>query len=164
MRKTILAVTTAAAAVTAAAALGLTGAATASTTKTEHLSFMDTSKTSQVHSVIATGAFTDDGTILLSHSAATMRLSHGTIKVTPQFTQAPQTKVDKATCLVTEHSSGTYTLSHGTGRYKGITGSGKFTQSASQVGPTLHKECSFTSGNPVASQQTLVARGPVSRP
>ena len=164
MRKTILAVTTAAAAVIAAAALGLTVAATAATTKTEHFSFVDTSNTSQVPSVIATGAFTDGGTIVLSHSAATMHLSNGTIEVTPKFTQAPQTTSDNATCLVTEHSSGTYTLSHGTGSYKGISGSGTFTQSASQIGPTLHEKCSFTSGNPVASQQTLIASGPISLP
>lgn len=162
MRKTSLAVTTAA----AVAALGITVAATASGgTKTEHFSFMDTSNTSQVHSVIATGAFTGGGSILLKHSgASTMHLSDGTINVTPHFTQAPQTNVNTTICMVTEHSSGTYTLSHGTGIYKRISGSGKFTQSARQIGPTPHGKCSFTSGNPVASQQTLSANGPVSVP
>ena len=56
-----------AAAVAAAAALALTAEATASTPpRSETLSFMDASSTSQVFGVIATGAFTDAGTILIN--------------------------------------------------------------------------------------------------
>jgi hypothetical protein len=162
MRKVILVITAAAATV----AVGISVTATASTTnRTEHFSFIDTSSTAQVFSVIATGAFTGGGTDHLNGSgASTVRLSGGTIKVQPHFTATPNTHMNTTTCLVIEHSSGTYTLSDGTGKYKGISGSGKFTQSARQVGPTPNGKCSFTNGSPVASQQILDASGPVSLP
>jgi hypothetical protein len=160
MRKTILAVTTA-----AIATLGIIVAATASAgTKTEHFSFIDTSDSSQAASAIATGAFTAGGTTVLNRGSDTLRLSHGTIKIEIHFTQAPKTTANPTTCLVTEHSSGTYRLAAGTGTYKGISGSGHFAQAAQQVGPAPHGKCSFTSGNPIASQQTVTASGPVSLP
>ena len=160
MRKTILAVTTA-----AIAALGITIAATASAaTKTEHFSFIDTSDGSQAASAIATGAFTAGGTTVLNRGTDTLRLSHGTIKLAIHFTHAPKTSANPTTCLITEHSSGTYRLAGGTGTYKGISGSGHFAQAAHQVGPTAHGKCSFTSGTPSASQQIVTASGPVSLP
>jgi hypothetical protein len=160
MRQTILAVTTA-----AVAALAITVAATASaSTRTEHFSFIDTSNSSQTASAIATGAFTAGGTTVLNRGTDTLRLSHGTIKIEIHFTHAPQTTANPTTCLISEHSSGTYTLADGTGKYKGISGSGHFAQAAHQVGPTPDAKCSLTSGNPVASQQTVTASGPVSLP
>jgi hypothetical protein len=160
MRKTILAAATA-----AIAALAITAAATASaSTTTEHFSFIDTSDSSQAASAIATGAFTDGGTTVLNRGSDTMRLSNGTIKIEIHFTHAPKTNANPTTCLVTENSSGTYTLANGTGTYKGISGSGHFAQAAHQVGPTTHGKCSLTSGNPIASQQTVTASGPVSLP
>jgi hypothetical protein len=160
MRKIILAVTTA-----AIAALAITVAAAASTgTKTEHFSFIDTSDSSQAASAIATGAFTTGGATVLNRGTDTLRLSHGTIKMKIHFTHAPQTTANPTTCLVTEHSSGTYTLADGTGTYTGLSGSGRFAQAAHQVGPTANGKCSFASGNPVASQQIVTASGPVSLP
>jgi hypothetical protein len=162
MRKAILVVTVAA----ATAAVGISIAATASTTnKTEHFSLIDTSNTAQVFSVIATGAFTGGGTDDMRGSGpSTIRLAGGTIKLQGHATEPPKTNTNSTICLVTEHSAGTYTLLGGTGIYKGISGSGKYTQSASQVGPTPNGKCSFTSGNPVGSQQTITASGPVSLP
>lgn len=160
MRKTILAVT-----IAAIAALASTVAATASASpQTEHFSFIDTSDSSQAASAIATGAFTAGGTTVLNRGSDTMRLSNGTIKFEIHFTHAPKTNANPTSCLVTEQSSGTYTLTDGTGSYTGIRGSGRFAQAAHQVGPTAHGKCSFTSGNPVASQQTVTASGPVSLP
>lgn len=54
--------------------------------------------------------------------------------------------------------------SSGTGANRGITGSGRFTQSASQVGPRVHGHCSLSSGHPIASQQSVIAKGRVSLP
>jgi hypothetical protein len=160
MRKSILAVTSA-----AVAALAITVAATASPgTKIEHFSFIDTSNSSQAASAIATGAFTAGGTTVLNRGTDTLRLSHGTIKIAIHFTHAPQTTANPTTCLVAEHSSGTYTLAAGTGIYDRISGSGHFAQAAHQVGPTAHSKCSLASGNPVASQQIVTASGPVSLP
>jgi hypothetical protein len=162
MRKAILVVTLAA----ATAAVGISVAATASTTnKTEHFSFIDTSNTAQVFSAIATGAFTGGGTYDSNGSgASTMHLFGGTIKLQGHATEPPETNTNRTTCLVTEHSAGTYTLLGGTGIYKGISGSGKYAQSARQVGPTPNGKCSFTSGNPVGSQQVITASGPLSLP
>jgi hypothetical protein len=162
MRNTIIA--TAA----AAAVLAITADATASTPpRSETFSFMDASSTSEVFGVIATGVFTDAGTILINGPGkhpATMRLSHGTIKARARFTKAPRVDVNPKTCFVTESSAGTLKLLGGTGAYKGITGSGKFTQATIEIVPTLHGKCSFASGTFVGSQQTISARLNVSLP
>lgn len=162
MRKVILAVTVAAA--TTVVAISVVASA-ATTNKTEHLSLIDTSTTAQTFSVIATGAFTAGGTYEMSGSGpSTIRLAGGTIKLAGHVIVPPKTETNRTTCLITEHSSGTYTLAGGTGIYQGISGSGRYTQSARQVGPTNSGTCSFTSGNPVASQQIITASGPVSLP
>ena len=162
MRKTIFAATA------AAAALSLTAQATASPPpRSETLSFMDASSTSEVFGVIATGVFTDAGTILINGPGkhpGRMLLSHGTIKAKARFTKAPHVKFNPNTCFVAERSAGTLELLGGTGAYKGITGSGKFTQSTSEIVPTLHGKCSFSSGAFVGSQQTISAHLRVSLP
>ena len=162
MRNTIIAATA------ATAVLAITADATASTPpRSETLSFMDASSTSEVFGVIATGVFTDAGTILINgpgKHTATMRLSHGTIKAKARFTKAPRVDVNPTTCFVTESSAGTLKLLGGTGAYKGTTGSGKFTQSTIEIVPTLNGKCSFSSGTFVGSQQTISARLDVSLP
>ena len=139
MRKTMFAAT----APPAAAALAVTAEATASTpSRSETLSFMDASSTSQVFGVIATGAFTDAGTILINGPGkhpGTMLLSHGTIKAKAQFTKAPHLDVNPTTCFVTERSAGTLQLLGGTHAYRGITGTGTFTQSAREIVPTVRQ-------------------------
>jgi hypothetical protein len=156
------------AATAAAAVLAITAEATASTPpRSETLSFMDASSTSEVFGVIATGAFTDAGTILINgpgKHAATMLLSHGTIKAEARFTKPPQVDVNAKTCFVAERSAGTLKLFGGTGTYKGITGSGKFTQSASEIVPTMRGKCAFSGETFVGSQQTISARLRVSLP
>jgi hypothetical protein len=93
---------------------------------------------------------------------STVRFSGGTIKFQTHVTGPPRTTLNQATCLATDHAAGNYTLLSGTRIYNGISGSGKVTQSARQVGPTPNGKCSFMSGNPVASQQIINASGPVS--
>lgn len=156
MRKPIFVLTA------AAAILAIPTAATASTPpKSETLSFMDASGNSEVFGVIATGAFTDAGTILINGPGkppATMRLSHGTIKAQARFTQAPHVNVNPKTCFISERSSGTLKLLGGTGTYKGITGSGKFTQSTIEIVPTTRGKCAFSGNHTfVGSQQTISA-------
>jgi hypothetical protein len=157
MRRTMFVIT----AVAVAAALADTAEATASTPpRSETLSFMDATSTSEVFGVIATGAFTDAGTILINGPGkhpGTMLLSHGTIKAKAHFTTAPRIDVNPTTCFVTERSAGTLELLGGTRAYAGITGSGTFTQSASEIVPTMRGKCSPSSGAFVASQQTITA-------
>ncbi len=166
MRKTRLATT--AAAVAAAAALAVTAEATASTpSRSETLSFMDASSASQVFGVIATGAFTDAGTILINGPGkhpGTMLLSHGTIKAKARFTKAPHLDVNPTTCFVTERSAGTLQLLGGTHAYRGITGTGTFTQSAREIVPTVHGKCSLSNEAFVGSQNTITAHLRVSLP
>jgi hypothetical protein len=166
MRRTILATT--AAAVAAAAALAATAEATPLTPPgSETLSFMDASSTSEVFGVIATGVFTDAGTILINGPGkppATMRLSHGKIKAKARFTKARHVDVNPTTCFVTERSAGTLELLGGAGAYKGITGSGVFTQSASEIVPTLRGKCSLSNEAFIGSQQTITAHLRVSLP
>jgi hypothetical protein len=166
MRKTMFATT--AAAVAAAAALALTAEATASTPpRSETLSFMDASSTSEVFGVIATGAFTDAGTILINGPGkhpGTMLLTRGMIKAKARFTKAPHVDVNPTTCFMTERSAGTLELLSGTRAYTGITGSGTFTQTASEIVPTMHGKCSLSSGAFVGSQQTITAHLHVSVP
>ncbi len=163
MRSTIFVATAA-----AVALLAVTAKATASTPpRSETLSFMDASSTSEVFGVIATGAFTDAGTILINGPGkhpGTMLLSQGTIKAKARFTKAPRVDVNPTTCSVTERSAGTLELLGGARAYKGITGSGKFTQSAIEIVPKARGKCSFSSGAFIGSQQTITAHLNVSLP
>lgn len=152
----------------AAAALAIAGGATASAnTKTEHLSFIDTSNNpnSNTYSAIATGAFTAGGTAALgSHRhPATLRFSNGTIKLT--FKAGPfKNRANVKTCLQTTVDSGTYKLASGTGAYKGITGSGKFTLQFRAVGTSVNGKCSTSTPTTVADQNIITLSGPVSLP
>jgi hypothetical protein len=160
VRKMVLA----GAAVALAAALAITGAAMATTTGTEHFSFIDTSNTnSQTYSAIATGAFTAGGTAVLPAGKGTLRFGGGTIKVTVKLKGAPKTTSNLKACVYTFAESGTYTIVSGTGDYAGITGSGKFTLKGTAVGPIVKGKCS-TKANTVGSQAIITASGPVSLP
>lgn len=163
MRTTMFAATAAVAAI-----LAVTADATAATPpRSETLSYMDASSTSEVFGVIAMGAFTDAGTILINGPGkhpGTMRLSHGTIRAKAQFTQTPHVDANPTTCSVTERSAGTLKLLSGTRAYQGITGSGTFTQSASEIVPKSDGKCLLSSETFVGSQQTITAHLHVSLP
>jgi hypothetical protein len=99
----------------------------------EHFTLMVTTTTGQA-SVIATGLFTDGGTINITRFApGEIRLGRGTIRVTTSVQGAGTYKLNHATCLQTLTGHGTYRLSHGAGRYSGIHGSGKFTTTVRSV-------------------------------
>jgi hypothetical protein len=151
------------AAVAAAASLAISGAATAApTTKTEHFSFITTSITGNSFSAIATGAFTDGGTATLPSGKGTLKLSGGTIKVTAKSGRA-KNNFNAKTCLATTVQPGTYTIVSGTRRYAGISGSGKYTVTFTQVGAIVGGKCSMKA-SPVASQGIILASGPVTLP
>jgi hypothetical protein len=159
MRKIVLTGT----AVAVAAAFGITVAAPASTsTTTEHFSFIDVSNQTGIYSAIATGEFTAGGTVVEGASGkGTIRLSGGTIAIDSK-SGTSKSNTNPATCLDTDVVSGTYTLTSGTGAYKGITGSGKFTFTATAVRPMIKRKCS-TTAKPTASQRVVTASGPVSK-
>jgi hypothetical protein len=151
------------AAVAAAASLAISGAATAApTTKTEHFSFISTSITGDSFSAIVTGAFTDGGTAVLPSGKGTVKLSGGTIKVTAKSGRA-KSNFNAKTCLAVTVQPGTYKIVSATGKYAGITGSGKYVAKFTQVGAIVGGKCSMKA-NPVASQASIQASGPVTLP
>jgi hypothetical protein len=61
--------------------------------------------------------------------------------------------------LLTINLHGTYTIGHGTGKYAGISGSGKYQLAILGIGARSHGKCSQTKA-PVAWQQVITASGP----
>jgi hypothetical protein len=160
-----LAALIAAATVTVASiAVASAGPARSSRHGPEHLVFMDASTKSSLFSVIATGLFTDGGTINIE-SPAEVRLGSGTFRLHTKVGPGKY-KLNRATCMITITGRGTYTLSHGTGRYAGITGSGQLVTSGRQVFPRkADGTCSVTSvsptPHPLAFQAIVTLNGPV---
>lgn len=142
--------------------LALTGAALGSgAARTEHFTFMSTAApTGETFSAIATGAFTDGGTATLLTDKGTLKLRSGTIKIT-QKAGTPVLRANTTTCYEHLLERGTYDIVGGTGKYKGITGSGKFTLSIREVGPLVHGKCDTTTAKRVAGQAITTASGPV---
>lgn len=151
------------AAATVATSLAISGAAAAApTTKTEHFSFVSTAITGNTFSAIATGAFTAGGTANLPSGKGTLKFPGGTIKVAAKAGHA-KNNFNAKTCLGTSVQPGTFKIISGTGVYAGITGSGKYTASFTEVGPIVAGKCSMN-GNPVAAQGSIRASGPVTLP
>jgi hypothetical protein len=96
--------------------------------RAEHFTFVFTSTSPGEASVIATGLFTDGGTINIftNGPSAAMKLGAGTIRLTAA-SQGVESKTNPVTCLTTVTGRGTYNLGHGTGKYVGIRGSGHYT-------------------------------------
>ena len=153
------------AAATVATSLAISGAAAAApTTKTEHFSFVSTATggSGNSYSAIATGAFTAGGTANLPSGKGTLKFPGGTIKVAAKAGHA-KNNFNAKTCLGTSVQPGTFKIISGTGVYAGITGSGKYTASFTEVGPIVAGKCSMN-GNPVAAQGSIRASGPVTLP
>jgi hypothetical protein len=153
-------------AVIAASGIGIVAAsaqpsAPASHHGTEHVTFMLTSSTG-VGSIIATGLFTDGGTMGLFSTgpSAEMKLGGGTIWITPTGRPGFSSKTDLATCLRTLSEHGTYKLSHGTGRFAGIHGSGHFTATDRTVSHHKRNGGCVTNHHPLAIQAIITFSGP----
>ena len=119
---------------------------------------MGASTNSSVDSVIATGAFTAGGSINLGSSTGKVTLGGGTLTLIPKFGPSKQ-KFNKVTCLLTITGRGSYSLGHGTGRYTGITGSGRFTVADRQINARAGGKCSATIA--VAFQGVITLTGSV---
>ena len=167
MRKTLVTAIAAISVTTALSGAGL-AAASASTSAapaasgTEHIQIMSTSATSSNQSIIASGRFTAGGVDHSGSKVDTVAFPGGTFKVAHSPGKGPQTFNSK-TCLFTTHQHGTYTLGHGTGKFKGISGHGKYVVSVMGVGAKSGGKCS-QSKPPVAFQLIIKASGPVSLP
>jgi len=166
MRKAIVTATA-----TAAAALAVANiAAATSTTKTETFTAITSNPGSGVASLIATGGFTAGGTMMLTGKhTETFRFAAGKFTFVVHHTGPKHQNLNLTTCLYTKTGSASYTLADGTGVYKGISGSGKVSDSLRAVYPLVKGKCPSSdqpggSGTPTAIQYVQTASGPVSLP
>jgi hypothetical protein len=127
----------------------------------EHFTIILTSTRSGVTSVIATGLFTDGGTMnLFSRGpSAELKLSRGNIRLTPRSPGGPKSKTTPGTCLRTTSERGTYKLSHGTGKYAGIRGSGHFSVTDREISHRKRNGGCVTTRAPIAVQVILSLSG-----
>jgi hypothetical protein len=153
----------AAGAVVAAGAIAVSGVAAAgahtSASGTEQFQLMSTSATSSTSSIIARGVFTAGGVDHAGNKVDTAVFPGGSFKIAHSKGTGTQSFNPK-TCLMTVNQHGTYKLSGGTGKYAGISGSGKYQVSILAVAPRSGGTCSKTKP-PVAFQQIIKASGPV---
>jgi hypothetical protein len=156
----------AAGAVVAAGAIAVSGVAVAAAAPhaaraagVEQFQLMSTSATSSTSSIIARGVFTAGGVDHGGNKVDTAVFPGGSFKIAHSKGTGSQSFNPK-TCLMTINQHGTYKLSGGTGRYAGISGSGKYQVSILGVGARSGGKCS-RSKPPVAFQQIIKAAGPV---
>ena len=152
-------------ALTATAAAGLTGTGIAAAATvagpavggTEQFQTMVDSPTATTVRVVEWGAIgTAAGVGYPKPSAKLSRFvfPDGSYQVTHSVPAGPHS-LNPKTCLLRANEHGTYTLSGGTGKYKGITGSGKFTVSAVVILARTKSGACDASANPVALQQVV---------
>jgi len=167
MRRTLVTVVTL---VSAAATMGGAGLALASASASpgisqpENFRVISTNEAAKRQSVIATGSFIAGGSEALgrtvnSRAVDKAYLYRGTFEITRRIRfRTPPAPPRRCILRVTER--GTYTLSHGTGRYAGISGSGRFTSRETLVfARTGPNNC----GKTIAFQQIMSESGTASR-
>ncbi len=142
------------------AIVGLTAASAAAGTRppaTEHFEAMSTNPVSAIATLIARGPLTIGGTVNLETGKAVLpggklTLSHHVVHTS--------TKTDKATCLTTFTSSGTYRITGGTGRYSHVRGHGDYRLTAYAIVAIKDGKCE-TNVVPYAQETLLTASGPI---
>jgi hypothetical protein len=149
----------AAAGLVALAATGVAAAAASSgRSHTEHWIAESTNPVSATATLIARGPLTVGGTVNLD--TGHVKLPGGTLKLAHH--QLHGTNVESAsTCLSTLTSSGTYKVTHGTGKYRHVTGHGRYKLVAYAVEKKVNGKCSTSV--PYAQTELLTATGPLSR-
>src|SRR5215472_1707022 len=154
---------------TGAAACTQSVAASVRTSGAEHFQVLITSPASFANggraSLIATGAIGAGGVAVTDSYGkgwtATFKVHGGSFKVAQSANTGTQ-HLDKATCILTQHAHGTFTVTNGTGSYGHITGHGTYRLYWLIAMPrTAPGKCSFTA-KPIAFQQIVEYSGSVS--
>ena len=131
-------------------------------TGTEHFQLVGTSTTSRTGRVIAYGVFTGAATV--DHMGKTTYkfvFSNGSFKVSYKNGTGGTQSLNPKTCLAQVSQPGTYTISGGTGKYKGITGHGKFTFTLLAIG-AKNGQGKCVHNKPFTAFQVIIhASGPV---
>jgi hypothetical protein len=135
---------------------------------TEHFQAVTSSATALTQPVIAWGPFAAGGVDHESSSNAPtstdlFTFPGGSFKVT-HTTKSMSQSGNAKTCFIEFVDKGTYKLSGGKGKYKGISGSGKFTVTVLAIAAKTKSGACNENANPVAFQQIISASGPVSLP
>jgi hypothetical protein len=156
----------AAGALVAAASLAVTGLTVASAHPsavpgTEHFQIM-VSSAGATPAVIAHGVFTDYGVTHPGAKVDTFVLQRGSFHLAHKVTSVTH-HFNPVTCLDQLSQTGTYAVSNGTGKYTGISGSGRFSFNVLAIAPRVSGKCS-TTAPAVALQLIIKASGPVSLP
>jgi hypothetical protein len=154
-------------AVAAAAIAGGSGAASAAASpvqvhsSAEHFRIVSTQVASRRLSVIATGTFTAGGYETPRHGEDVIVFPGGTL--TLKLSENSGSGSASSTCLFTQTGRGRFTIGHGTGRYAGITGSGKARTSSIAVTARNAAGKCIHLNHPVAYQAMITANGSISR-
>jgi len=178
MRKTVAALISAAATVTMITGAGVATAATShpatshpaaarpavtqrAVTGTEHFQDVSASLTSNKSPVAAYGAFNAGGVdTQLGHRTDLFKFPGGSFLIKHKVTRSRQ-HFSKTACAGVQRQRGTYKISGGTGKYAGISGSGRFRLRILLVAAHTSHGCSR---KPVAAQVIIRAHGPVTLP
>jgi hypothetical protein len=150
--------------VSASAVLGGFGLVTASASptarQTEHFQIISTAATARRLSVIATGEFTAGGTAIGGKLTDKLVFAGGTLTIKYRSTHFTA-NFDRRTCLFIETQRGTYRLVDGTGKFAGISGSGRWALGLLGVFTRSKGECVHLSAPPTF-QAITTAHGPIS--
>jgi hypothetical protein len=163
MRRTLIAAITTILAAALISGFGSLGAgASTRSARTEHFQVMSTAATSNKQSLIATGEFTAGGTDIVGRTTDKAVFPGGTFTI-KHHSNVFTANVNSHTCLFTETQRGTYRLGHGTGRYAGISGSGRWVVHILGVFARDSKgRCTHLSA-PRTFQAVFTAAGPIRR-
>jgi hypothetical protein len=131
-------------------------------TGTEHFQLVGTSTTSSTGHVIAYGAFTGAAAVdHMGRATAKFVFSNGSFKVSYKHGKGGTESFSSKTCLVQASQPGTYTISGGTGKYKGISGHGKFTFTLLAIGAKNGQGKCVHDRPPAEFQVIIHGSGPV---
>lgn len=147
----------AAAAIAALATTATAVAATSTPSGIERWTVESTNPVSATAMLIARGPLTVGGTVNLQTGHVT--LPGGTLTLSHKQSWGTQGE-NPRTCLATVKSSGTYTVTGGTGRYKGVRGHGTYSLTAYAIVKKVQGKCA-TGVVPYAQTELLTATGPL---
>jgi hypothetical protein len=145
----------------------------AAVTGAEHFQVMSTATSNSPNSpLIAWGVFTGAGVDRqISSNAAGTKGVDNFIFANGKFTVTHTAKTQRQsfnakTCFYTFSQTGVFTLSGGTGKYKGISGSGKFALTVIGIGPKLKNGACNPNQNArsIANQQVIDGNASVRLP
>ena len=165
MRKTIAVLASAAAATMLVGGLGLASAsartAGPAVSGTEHFYLMTTQPSASKYAVIATGVFTAGGTDISGNTTDLVRLPGGTFKVHHGGAlHIVKQQLNQKTCLAVFEATASLTVGNGTGKYKGISGSGKAVINEMIIARRTKGACN-PNATPLVNEQTITAKATV---